>query len=85
MTTRRALLALPLAAAGWREARAGAQIEEPLADAVREGGVSVAAPSHGFSDPRGTTPAAASGTGGQQSGSAGRRRGHLRVLPDPAD
>ncbi len=34
MLARRALLALPLAAA-WRAASAGAQVEEPLADAVR--------------------------------------------------
>jgi hypothetical protein len=56
-----------------------------LADAVREGRVSAAAPLPGFSDPHGTTPSAAPGASGQQSGSTGRRRGHLRVLPDPAD
>lgn len=56
-----------------------------LADAVREGRVSATAPSPGFSDPQGMTPSAAPGTGGQQSGSNGRRRGHLRVLPDPTD
>jgi len=56
-----------------------------LADAVREGRVFPAAPSPGFSDPVGTTPSVSPGTGGQQPGSAGRRRGHLRVLPDPTD
>lgn len=56
-----------------------------LADAVREGRVSAAAPLPGFSDPHGTTSSAAPGAGGQQSGSTGRRRGHLRVLPDPSD
>jgi len=56
-----------------------------LADAVREGRVSAASPLPGFSDPHGTPPSPASGVGVQQSGSTGRRRGHLRVLPDPAD
>jgi hypothetical protein len=32
-----------------------------------------------------TTPSASPGPGGQQSGSAGRRRGHLRVLRAPGD
>lgn len=64
-----------------------------LADAVREGRESAAPASRvvpGFSDP--TTGA----QGGAQSGAllappvrrsepSGRRRGHLRVLPDPAD
>jgi len=59
-----------------------------LADAVREGRVAGGgSPMPGFSDPVGT------GTGGPppaadrtaRGGPAGRRRGHLRVLPDPAD
>lgn len=67
-----------------------------LADAVREGGPSAGrrhhpggngAPLHSFDD----FPAAATGapTGGgvlaPPEPGAGRRRGHLRVLPDPAD
>jgi hypothetical protein len=60
-----------------------------LADAVREGRVSATPPLAGFSDPLGAIHAAASSpgfsSGGQRSGSAGRRRGHLRVLPDPSD
>ena len=51
-----------------------------LADAVREGRVSPTPPLPGFSDPLGVAHAATS-----SPGSAGRRRGHLRVLPDPAD
>ena len=54
-----------------------------LADAVREGRVSATAPSPGFSDPLGTTPSASPGTGGPQSGSAGRRRGAPRGLSHP--
>jgi len=44
-----------------------------LADAVREGrgGVPTGPPMHGFSD--------------QRPAGTGRRRGHLRVLPDPSD
>jgi len=60
-----------------------------LADAVREGRVSAAAPSPGFSDPHGATPSATPVSGGTsaapRSGGNGRRRGHLRVLPDPSD
>ena len=60
-----------------------------LADAVREGRVSATPPLPGFSDPLGAVHAATSSSGlssgAQRSGSAGRRRGHLRVLPDPAD
>ena len=60
-----------------------------LAEAVREGRVSGGPPIAGFSD-----PPAAPHSGVQRSGiapppprngAAGRRRGHLRVLPDPAD
>jgi hypothetical protein len=51
-----------------------------LADAVREGRVSPTPPLPGFSDPFGVAHAATS-----SPGSAGRRRGHLRVLPDPTD
>lgn len=63
-----------------------------LAEAVREGGergerrVSGARP--GFSDPAGSpsgsAPVAATPPS-PRGGPAGRRRGHLRVLPDPAD
>jgi hypothetical protein len=60
-----------------------------LADAVREGRVSATPPLAGFSDPLGAVHAAAASpgfsSGAQRSGSAGRRRGHLRVLPDPSD
>lgn len=66
-----------------------------LANAVREGHDSVraAAPVAGFSDPVGHYSAAhatAPGAGllaspAHRSGMAGRRRGHLRVLPDPTD
>ena len=60
-----------------------------LADAVREGRVSAAAPLPGFSDPHGTAPSGAPVTGGAssapRSAGNGRRRGHLRVLPDPSD
>ena len=59
-----------------------------LADAVREGRVSASPPLPGFSD-LGAAHAATSvpgvSVGAQRSASAGRRRGHLRVLPDPAD
>jgi len=51
-----------------------------LADAVREGRVSATPPLAGFSDPLGAVHVATS-----SPGSAGRRRGHLRVLPDPTD
>ena len=60
-----------------------------VAEAVREGRVSGGPPIAGFSD-----PPAAPHSGVQRSGiapppprngAAGRRRGHLRVLPDPAD
>lgn len=59
-----------------------------LADAVREGKVAGGAPMPGFSD-AGIAPLSAprtgSAPGGPRSASAGRRRGHLRVLPDPVE
>ncbi len=55
-----------------------------LAEAVREGKVSGGAPLPGFSDP-GSVPRTPMTPGVGRTGSAGRRRGHLRVLPDPAD
>lgn len=54
-----------------------------LAEAVREGRVSGGSPLAGFSDPL-TAPAGPRGGAAPSAGSA-RRRGHLRVLPDPAD
>ncbi|TGD86855.1 DUF3499 domain-containing protein [Mycolicibacterium sp. CH28] len=63
-----------------------------LADAVREGreAVSVRPPVAGFSDPGGAVHAPATGTpimpaAAHRPTTAGRRRGHLRVLPDPTD
>jgi hypothetical protein len=72
-----------------------------LADAVREGGRDRATPtsgwypppgSPGFVDPDGHQPAPHTGVAGgvpapptQHGGGNGRRRGHLRVLPDPSD
>jgi hypothetical protein len=60
-----------------------------LAEAVRERGVSGGSPIHGFSDPIGAAHASAPRTGvtpaAPGSGGNGRRRGHLRVLPDPAE
>ena len=62
-----------------------------LADAVREardGKVAGGSPVPGFSDAGVTpspTPRVGLAPGGPRSASAGRRRGHLRVLPDPAD
>jgi len=53
-----------------------------LADAVREGRAVPGVPVHGFSEPLGAARATA---GQQRPVSHGRRRGHLRVLPDPAD
>lgn len=62
-----------------------------LAEAVREGrdAVPARAPVNGFADGE-RAPAAAPGNGvlvpsGQRATGTGRRRGHLRVLPDPAD
>jgi Protein of unknown function (DUF3499) len=63
-----------------------------LADAVREGRDAMPAgpPVAGFSDPSGAAHATARGAGMMPSTAhrpttAGRRRGHLRVLPDPGD
>ena len=57
-----------------------------LAEAVREGGAREGwvGPVHGFSDPLGTA-AHAIVPQQQRPVSNGRRRGHLRVLPDPSD
>lgn len=52
-----------------------------LADAVREGRVTATPPIPGFSDPTNVAHALAP----QRPVANGRRRGHLRVLPDPAD
>ena len=63
-----------------------------LAEAVREGKVSGGSPLPGFSDPVGFASSQVDRTPGSgfvqpapRTGSAARRRGHLRVLPDPAD
>ncbi len=62
-----------------------------LAEAVREGRVSGGSPLPGFSDPVGApSPADRVPHGGfaqpaSRAGSTGRRRGHLRVLPQPGD
>jgi Protein of unknown function (DUF3499) len=66
-----------------------------LADAVREGRdrLTIRPPVNGFSDPVGHHPSAhATVRNGDvfapplhRSVSSGRRRGHLRVLPDPTD
>jgi hypothetical protein len=63
-----------------------------LADAVREGRDALGAgpPVAGFTDAGGTAHATAPNAGvlappTQRPSSAGRRRGHLRVLPDPTD
>jgi len=65
-----------------------------LADAVREGreGIPTGAPVHGFSDPghhpaSNAAPASSVLTSAAQrpAAGAGRRRGHLRVLPDPSE
>ncbi len=64
-----------------------------LAEAVRENGVSGGVSMPAFSDPNGTVHAAAPRSvdsariapmAGRPAGT-GRRRGHLRVLPDPVD
>jgi hypothetical protein len=64
-----------------------------LADAVREGrgGLANRPPVNGFSKPDGAPPSASASvpstavlaSAAQRSGGTGRRRGHLRVLPDP--
>lgn len=60
-----------------------------LADAVRESGVSGGSPMPRFSDPIGVAHASVPHSGATpaatRSSGTGRRRGHLRVLPDPAD
>ena len=62
-----------------------------LADAVRDGKVSGGSPLPGFSDPVGApaladrAPLTGFSAPAPRAGSAGRRRGHLRVLPDPGD
>ena len=64
-----------------------------LAEAVREGNregkVSGGSPLPGFSDPIGAPPSADRRPGAApaspRAGSNARRRGHLRVLPDPGD
>lgn len=59
-----------------------------LADAVREGRVPARPAVPGFSDLGGahaSVSAQKPGTAGMPVPSNGRRRGHLRVLPDPAD
>jgi hypothetical protein len=60
-----------------------------LADAVREGRVAGGPPIAGFSDPLAAPHLGAPRSGippvAPRNGAAGRRRGHLRVLPDPAD
>jgi Protein of unknown function (DUF3499) len=62
-----------------------------LADAVREGReLPSGPPMTGFSDPSGAAHAPSPGAGmmaaaAHQPTTAGRRRGHLRVLPDPTD
>ena len=52
-----------------------------LAEAVREGRLPSAPPMSGFSDPSGAAHAIAP----TSPVPTGRRRGHLRVLPDPTD
>ncbi len=85
---------------GWELVRhAGALPSHPddddlvaLADAVREGrdGVVPGAPTHGFttgfSDPvTGAHGGALMAPPARRPETNGRRRGHLRVLPDPTD
>lgn len=55
-----------------------------LAEAVREGRDLTATPVNGFAD-AGVVPGGMLAPAGQSSAGTGRRRGHLRVLPDPAD
>jgi hypothetical protein len=60
-----------------------------LAEAVRETGVAGGSPMPSFSDPMGaahaTVPRTTSAPAAPRSVGHGRRRGHLRVLPDPSD
>jgi hypothetical protein len=71
-------------------------LAEAVREGVREGRVAGGSPLPGFSDPAGTglgaapssadrAPRSSPAPSGPRSGSPGRRRGHLRVLPDPAD
>lgn len=64
-------------------------LAEAVREGVREGKVAGGSPMPGFSDPGGggfsAAPPPASPPSGPRGGSPGRRRGHLRVLPDPAD
>ncbi len=63
-------------------------LAEAVREGVREGKVAGGSPMPGFSDPVGGGFSAApppASPPGPRSGSPGRRRGHLRVLPDPAD
>ena len=83
---------------GWELVRHSGPLTAPsddddliaLAEAVREGGdvVPTGPPVNGFSD-GGSAPATAPGgvlvPAGQRAAGTGRRRGHLRVLPDPTD
>lgn len=61
-----------------------------LAEAVRESGVAGGSPMPRFSDPIGgaanaTVPRTGAPPAAPRPVGNGRRRGHLRVLPDPAD
>jgi hypothetical protein len=60
-----------------------------LAEAVRETGVAGGSPMPSFSDPLGTAhasvPRSRLAPAAPRSVGNARRRGHLRVLPDPAD
>ena len=63
-------------------------LADAVREGVREGKVAGGSPMPGFSDPVGGGFSAApppASPPGPRSGSPGRRRGHLRVLPDPAD
>lgn len=63
-------------------------LAEAVREGVREGKVAGGSPMPGFSDPVGGGFSAAAPPASPSSprgGSPGRRRGHLRVLPDPAD
>ncbi len=57
-----------------------------LADAVREGRVIPSPPVTGFTSDRSPSGhGAAHAVAGQRPAANGRRRGHLRVLPDPGE
>ena len=79
---------------GWELVRHAAPLAAPpedddliaLADAVRERPERVAAPANGFTQPDGHPYPASVGVmagSAPHSAGTGRRRGHLRVLPDP--